>query len=290
VWGPWRARDFFKIPMKREEGPIWTFDRMGNTATELPDGRVVCVAGEHEDYYDPDFYIYNDVVVFTPAGDIEIYGYPKDVFPPTDFHSATLLGDQIILIGCMGYDLDRRSGHTPVYALNLSDYHIEEIKTSGEMPGWISEHEAEVNADGIVLIRGGDVFEKRGDRWRRRRNLEEYALDVRSGVWGRVTNRNWPQFTIHRADRKVFDERPEPEHLLPRTVDYVVLPRTKEQPEENVLVIAVEGLPVVVTVEFDEIWIVVQGELPDELLLRVAEEMRSAAEAAIQQPCIFERL
>src|SRR4051794_32167387 len=59
TYGPWRARDLFNVPVDREDGPIWTFDRMGQTRTELPDGRLVCVGGEHEDYYDPDFCIYN---------------------------------------------------------------------------------------------------------------------------------------------------------------------------------------------------------------------------------------
>jgi hypothetical protein len=27
-YGPYRARDFFDVPLNREDGPIWTFDRM----------------------------------------------------------------------------------------------------------------------------------------------------------------------------------------------------------------------------------------------------------------------
>src|SRR5262245_54182637 len=73
VYGPYRARDLDQVPLNRDDGPIWTFDRMGQTRTELPDGRVVCIDGEHEDHYDPDFCIYNDVVVFGPADKIEIY-------------------------------------------------------------------------------------------------------------------------------------------------------------------------------------------------------------------------
>ena len=41
------------------ESTRWCFKRFGATSTRLPDGRVVCVGGEHEDYYDPDFCIYN---------------------------------------------------------------------------------------------------------------------------------------------------------------------------------------------------------------------------------------
>ena len=67
-YGPWRVRDKFEVQLNRDDGPIWTFDRMGRTETELPDGRVVCVGGEHEDFYDPDFCIYNDVVIYHGDG------------------------------------------------------------------------------------------------------------------------------------------------------------------------------------------------------------------------------
>ena len=69
---------------------------MGQSQTELPDGRLICVAGEHEDSYDPDFHIYNDVVVFDPSGEYEIYGYPQNVFPPTDFQVVLTLERQAI--------------------------------------------------------------------------------------------------------------------------------------------------------------------------------------------------
>lgn len=89
--------------------PDWCFSRFGMTRTVMNDGRIICVGGEHEDWYDPDFGIYNDVVVLRPAasqagatldsGDVEIYGYPAEVFPTTDFHSARLVLDRLILIG-----------------------------------------------------------------------------------------------------------------------------------------------------------------------------------------------
>ncbi len=89
--------------------PDWCFDRIGAPTVTLDDGRTITIAGEHEDYYDPDFCIYNDVVV-TKGDDVEIYGYPADVFPPTDFQSATLIDDQIWLIGSVGYVVQREYG------------------------------------------------------------------------------------------------------------------------------------------------------------------------------------
>ena len=127
-------------------GPFWSWQRFGRTSTALPDGRVIHIAGEHEDCYDPDFCIYNDVVVEYAGGRREFYLYPKDVFPPTDFHSATLVGREIILIGSLGYHDLRRIGETQVLKLDTRTLRIEPVATTGAAPGWISDHIAERSA------------------------------------------------------------------------------------------------------------------------------------------------
>jgi len=132
----------------------WSFDRFGRTTTRLPDGRWVQIAGEHEDHYDPDFNIYNDVVVHDGVGGVQIFAYPEEVFPPTDFHTATLLEGRIILIGSLGYQQNRRVGETQVLQLDLSDYAISPIATSGNPPGWISRHRAKLDGDRIVVSDG----------------------------------------------------------------------------------------------------------------------------------------
>src|SRR5688572_8824689 len=114
--------------------------RYGQSQTVLPDGRTILIAGEHEDFYDPDFYIYNDVVVWHPDDRIDIVGYPASDFPPTDFHSATLFGDRLILLGSAGYVEYRRPGFTPALALDIHSLRIEPIETTGENPGWIFRH------------------------------------------------------------------------------------------------------------------------------------------------------
>lgn len=58
----WTARTTFgnaEDPFADSDVPVWCFVRYGATRTKLPDGRVVCIGGEHEDAYDPDFCIYN---------------------------------------------------------------------------------------------------------------------------------------------------------------------------------------------------------------------------------------
>lgn len=153
--GAYTARTTFDDTSSYGE-PVWCFQRFGRTLTALPDGRYVEVGGEHEDYYDPDFCIYNDVVVYGGNGAITLYGYPAEVFPPTDFHTATLVGDSIYLIGSLGYQGQRRVGETPVYRLSCATWAIERVQTSGRTPGWISRHVARYDlASHQIVIHGG---------------------------------------------------------------------------------------------------------------------------------------
>lgn len=169
-------------------GPVWCFDRFGQTRTALPDGRVICIGGEHEDYYDPDFHIYNDVIVVTPQGQgdaqIEIYGYPKSVFAPTDFHTATLYNDGIFIVGGLGYFGERGGDETPVYRLDLRTYAIRRLPTSGQSPGWIYGHRARlVNGGTALRIWGGKTVRTSG----RKETMEDYKgaadLLLRSLEW-----------------------------------------------------------------------------------------------------------
>ena len=182
--------------------PGWSFARFGQSTTTLDDGRIVYVAGEHEDHYDPDFYIYNDVVIRDPEDRIEIYGYPREVFPPTDFHSATLVGDQIIVIGSLGYPNDRRPATTQVIAIDLATYESSLIETHGDAPGWIHDHSATLGADGAIVIAGGKVEMGRGSMFDFRENSDDWRLDPTSWRWERLTDRQWRQWQVGRSDHR----------------------------------------------------------------------------------------
>ncbi|MBO0699928.1 MAG: hypothetical protein J2P46_16135, partial [Zavarzinella sp.] len=190
------------------------------------------------------------------------------------------------VVGCLGYPDDRRPGRTPVYALHLSDFHIAEVPTTGQAPGWVFQHEATAQADGLITIQGGEVIEEREGQRRNRRNVELYALDTRSGTWRRLTDRNWPQFRVRREDYRLFPYNPDikPQQILPRTVDYVVLP-CDEWKETR---IAVEGIPVSVTTEMRHVEILVEGVLPEDLTRRLVEDIRANTEAAVQAACVLE--
>lgn len=169
------------------DGPVWCFTRYGRTVTQLPFGRLLYVGGEHEDSYDRDFCIYNDVVVEDVSGDIEIYGYSKDLFPPTDFHTATLVGDDLWLIGSLGYKDLRREGETQVVRLDVDSMRIDAIETTGEKPGWISDHSAEFDRkSNEIVVSGGKVWSELAGKMELAPNTQKFALSLKTLRWHRV--------------------------------------------------------------------------------------------------------
>lgn len=179
-------------PVEDRPPAVWCFERFGQSTTILPDGRIVLIAGEHEDYYDPDFCIYNDVSVFDPDGGVRVYGYPYDVFPPTDFHSATLVGEWIYIIGSLGY-MGARQGSIPVWRLSTVDFRIEPLDTAGDRPGRIFEHRATLVDGAKIRIEGGQLvsFKKRGFLKKDQEevhgpNPDALVLDLRTLFWSKL--------------------------------------------------------------------------------------------------------
>ena len=172
-----------QFPDVSTNGPVWCFRRFGQSINILPDGRIVQVAGEHEDWYDPDFCIYNDVVVRETDGTMTIYGYPREIFPPRDFHTATLVGEFIYIIGSLGYPDERQYGTTPVYKLNCNSFIIEQVTTSGSCPGWISRHKA-VTKDNDIIVSGGMIGYVDDDgKDQYEGHKKSFALDLETLEW-----------------------------------------------------------------------------------------------------------
>jgi ankyrin repeat protein len=169
----------------RDDCPVWCAQRFGQSLTLLPDGRAIQIGGEHEDYYDSDFSIYNDVFVHHPDGRIDIFCYPEDVFPPTDFHTATLIGDSIYIIGGLGYQGSRRFGETPVYRLDTNTLQIRRIETTGEPPGWISRHRAVLVSPHDIRVWGGRVASEADDKETYDDNHLACLFDVTRRQWRR---------------------------------------------------------------------------------------------------------
>jgi ankyrin repeat protein len=182
----YHANAHFDGPSSFDAGPVWCAQRFGQSLTLLPDGRIVQIGGEHEDGYDPDFCIYNDVFVHSPDGSVCIYGYPEAEFEPTDFHTATLCDHAIIVVGSLGYPEHREYGRTPVYRLDTRSWCIERVTTQGDGPGWIHGHRATLVGTSEIRITGGRALTMDGQNQETTENSGSYVLDLRCWVWSRA--------------------------------------------------------------------------------------------------------
>jgi hypothetical protein len=159
------------------------------------------IGGEHEDTYDPDFFIYNDVIVEHPSGERDVYGYPYDAFGPTDFHGAALVDDRVFIIGGLSYVDRREPGVTLVYTLDIESLAITPVRTGGQPPGWIYEHTVERSADGQRLVlRGGTIFDRVDGREHHVANEDEWSLDLRDLRWSQSKCASFEQWVLSRAD------------------------------------------------------------------------------------------
>jgi len=285
---PYVARESLGLESNEDMpgNPDWCFDRFGAARVEMPDGRVITIAGEHEDYYDPDFCIYNDVIV-QKGDEVEIYGYPRSTFPPTDSHTVTRIGDWIYIVGCLGYEEDRSGTTTPVFRLDTNDYHIERVAKSGESPPWIHKHRAEYLADiGVIEVTGGELILRDGNSQRFRDNFDTYHLKIEDGTWHRITdNSGWRQFSLEYADDErtccdlgwatgeVLKQLGYPCELYDEDED-----EDQEELGEPSHVLIVDGVRVLCSDRFDEIRVTIQGELEqtevDHLLTKLKDLAR----------------
>lgn len=309
--------------------PAWNFCRMGQSETELPDGRIIYIGGEHEDSYDPDFYIYNDVVIGWPDGAIGVFGYPEDVFPPTDFHTATLIGDEIVIIGGLRYAKDRDETTTHVYRLRLSDLSMERVETHGDAPPWLFNHEAELR-DGRIVCSGGEATHSATGRITE--NLTRWGFDPSTGAWEALFTRACQRWLLMREDEspndlfgiglvasdgrfgrvsktagRYRDEFAERGHVVdaelyasrftPPFAHSTVEP-DPDQDAFNTHFIEVEGVIVRIKEDWDEIVVTVEGQLDPstvETLQEFGRQMYSALEGVpyksvpLSPPAMFDR-
>jgi hypothetical protein len=301
-WSAYQANEIFQGPSPFDAGPMWCFDRIGKSETRLPDGRVVHIGGEHEDFYDPDFFIYNDVTTIGGDGGIAIHGYPHSVFPPTDFHTATPVDNSIIVIGNLGYPEHAVAGSTPVFRVAIDGLGIDRVETIGEAPGWIHKHTAVLADDAsAIVVRGGVIW--RGDDLSMIENIDSWSLDIGTGRWSRLTALDWQRWTMLRVDRKAnrlrdvrhelwrrdhgwpgqesywkFDDAPDFDALaaLYRPDEDSPIPR--DGSEYNVFHTVIDGLEVRFTEDRFHVQTVVEGRLSEDRLKTLQRTLLSAFE------------
>ena len=158
--------------------PSFSFDRLGRSVTSLKDGRVVLIAGVHEDRHDPNHHVYNDVCVVQPDGKFDYFAYDPDAFPPTIDHSATEVAGDLWLIGNdFWYSHQKMPAQAQVLRLDLRTFRMSPVVTKGRDPGSIFGHEAKLEGSEI-LISGAKAHPRRPDL-----DGQTYALETNTGTW-----------------------------------------------------------------------------------------------------------
>lgn len=324
----WAANQHFGGPSSYDGSPAWSAQRFGQSTTTLPDGRILLIAGEHEDHYDPDFFIYNDIIVRHPDGRIEILGFPENVFPPTDFHSASLVDGKIILIGNLGYPEQRKSGETQILVIDPTTWEIKKQPSTGESPGWIHDHQATVDEGSIIVTRGKVWTDKNTSLTE---NFDDWRLHLADWRWERLTHRPVTVFELVRKDgepnelyemgmwifQKQYGTIPPPEMPELEGTDILadihedmkgVEPKDREayerrhQPdgvdfkllpelEDSLEVrIEVQGVLVRYDEDFDCVRLVIEGELASELIQKLKDDLKSKLERASGVPFVAKQV
>lgn len=324
----WSANEHFKGPSSYGGNAAWSAERFGQSTTNLPDGRILLIAGEHEDHYDPDFFIYNDIIVRHPDERIEILGFPKKVFPPTDFHSASLVDGKIILIGNLGYPEDRKTGETQILVIDPKTWEIRKQPSTGESPGWIHSHQATVD-NGFITITRGNVWKDHDTQLIE--NFDDWRLSLTDWTWERLTHRVVTVFEIARKDGEMIGlheismwlmqekHGPLPAFEMPHMDDHEVKemlensmkgtePKDREAferlympdgvdfkpppaTEDDLEIrIEVEGILVRYRDSMDHIALTIEGELKPELINQLRDDLKTKLERATGKPFIVRQL
>jgi hypothetical protein len=242
------------------------------TRTDMGDGRIVCVGGEHEDWYDRNFCIYNDVIVLRPdagragvtvdSGQVEIYGYPAEVFSPTDFHTATRDADRLILVGRLGYRGTRRPDSTPVFSLDTNTYEIGELRAKGDPPGWIHRHHASYDPDvHAITVRGGLVMRSVNEQ--SLPNRAAHRLHLNDLRWEKIADQEEFRFFLFDQIRDGQDDRqPGADCFRPDSVPHTWL--GTDSHDDDTFIIDVSGVRITVVNMCSQIRVTIEGTLtPD---------------------------
>ncbi len=158
----------------------------------------------------------------------------------------------------------------------------------GEMPGWISEHEASFDPAGNgITIKGGQLIREQNGKQQFRRNFEDYELDLNTFVWRRLTNRNWREFSI-RQEKGAFllEHRPKLKVILPSNIELIQILDGKDECARFLAA----GTPISMTIRITHIEIIVEGNLSDAALGVIVEEIRANTEEAIQRHCLLREI
>lgn len=178
---PSAADTLFRLRDTDSLGPAWTFNRVGASETALPNGQILWAGGRHGEPGDPNYYVYNDLVVKKPEGEFSVLGYPEAIFPPIHSHSATLVSNYILLIGGLGGPESEPSETTRIQAIRIEKFGLHPWSGVGPGPGAIYGHTAKLSDNKLwIEVSGGFIQSPDGSSTP---NSKRWRLDLDTLYW-----------------------------------------------------------------------------------------------------------
>ncbi len=171
--------------------PALNFCRAGETCTRLPDGRFIVTGGHIKGQ------ALNDVCI-TDGNKQSWLGYPSHVLPPIYEHTATVLGNELWLIGSAHIDKTCLY-QTPLYRINLNTYQIHKVASRNSMRQ-IYGHQTLLKS-GQFVIMGGHIItsDTLGDVLIYD-NLDDWTFNPKTLLFTKVKGRLQQLFIIGRKD------------------------------------------------------------------------------------------
>lgn len=65
---------------------------------------------------------------------------------------------------------------------------IEELETSGDMPGWLSGHKAYIQGNSKILVTGGETYSYKNGKHEYDENKIRYQLCTINNIWIKLSN------------------------------------------------------------------------------------------------------
>ncbi|WP_213067261.1 hypothetical protein, partial [Acinetobacter sp. CFCC 10889] len=147
-----------------------------------------------EDYYFPDFDIYNDVTIKYLDGTCELWNYPEEQFPPVYAHSTIYDKNthKTYITGGLGSGDRQRQNVTEIYVLDLETKDIQKIEALGESPPCLHDHNTKIWNHDLIEIKGGYILHK-GIAIK---NMYVWYFNLKTQTWLKQESEQYQQWVI----------------------------------------------------------------------------------------------
>lgn len=191
----YEIKDYFQQKQFHIEEPLWTPPhlRLNQSRQSIFKKHIfnIAIGGntaatdwkeyDYNDYYNPDFKIYNDVTIRHFDSKYELWNYPEEQFPPVYAHDTVHDKniDFVYITGGLGSGDRQRKNITEIYQLNLETKDIEHIEALGDSPPCLHNHHTKMWNDDLIEMRDGDIL-KNGKAIK---NLYVWYFNLKTKTW-----------------------------------------------------------------------------------------------------------